>query len=194
MSKTYGHHHLSCRRLNPYLLQIERTYPARSMSAGIYLTRTTHHAASTWPPRRPPSEERHGYTTINLLVDPPCTQLRSVVKKHLVITTVSLALISHVLLCPLTGTAHYMSAAPITYMVADSRDVHPNSEGLSALSGIFAPPTGVAMPLRMTKIVSTYTCLDCTKVSSCPFTALACSSARGKLTRTSVITTYCAAD
>ena len=131
MTKTCGHHHLSCRRLNPYLLQIERTYPTRSMSAGIYLTCTTLcHAASTWSPRRPPSEERHGYTTINLLVDPPRTQLRSVVEKHLVITTVLLALISHVLLCPLTGTAHYTSAAPKTYMVADSRDVHPNSEGL----------------------------------------------------------------
>ena len=37
---------------------------------------------------------------------------------------------SHVLLCPLAGTAHYMSAALTTYMVADSRDVHPNLEGL----------------------------------------------------------------
>ena len=126
------HHHLSCRSLNPYLLQIERTYLTKSMSTGIYLTRTNlrHAAASTRPPRRLPNEERHGYTTINLLVDPPRTQLRSVVEKHLVITTVSLALISHVLLCPLAGIAHYMSAALTTYMVADCRDVHPNSEGL----------------------------------------------------------------
>ena len=44
-----------------------------------------------------------------------------------------------------------MSVALTTYMVADSRDVHPNSEGLR-IEWYIAPPTGVAMPLRMTNI------------------------------------------